>query len=204
MFPEDDFTLTLGLAGNSIWKSYDFGMFHGMMHLEKRPWSSSYKKVWFTCRERNESEGEMSFGPNCTGWIQLYGEGRNCSQLNCYGNARFSGQRIMARKCSRRGVCRVGVRSGTGTTRWNMIMRIDGNGEGGRRCLASLVNRHDPLRRRVIRQQNRSAAVEMQSKRQWASAVQILDTRSMYSMIIRWRIHGSRYPLVYWSSYILY
>lgn len=94
MFPEDEFTLILGLAGNSMWGSYDFGMFYGMMHLEERPWSSSYKKIWFTWRGRNKSEGEMSFGPNCTGWIQFYGEGRICGQLNCYGNARFSGQRI--------------------------------------------------------------------------------------------------------------
>lgn len=93
-FPEDEFTLILGLAGNSMWGSYDFGMFHGIMHFEERPWSSSYKKIQFTWRGRNNSEGEMSFGPNCTGWIQFYGEGRICGQLNCYGNARFSGQRI--------------------------------------------------------------------------------------------------------------
>jgi len=83
-------------------------------------------------------------------------------------------------------------------------MRVDDDGEGGRRSLASLVQRYDPLRWRVIQLQNRRAADKMQSKRQWASAVQILDTRSTYNMIIRWRVRVDfRYPLVYWLSYIL-
>lgn len=93
-FPEEDFTLILGLAGNSKWGAYDFGMYHGIMHLEERPWSSSYKKIPFKWRGRERGEGEMSSGLNCTGWIQFYGEGRICGQLNCYGNSRFSGQRI--------------------------------------------------------------------------------------------------------------
>lgn len=93
-YPEEEFNLILGLAGNTLWGSYDFGMFHGIMHLEERPWSSSFKKIPFKWRGRESSEREMSFGPNCTGWIQFYGEGRICGQINCYGNVRFSGQRI--------------------------------------------------------------------------------------------------------------
>lgn len=81
-YPEDEFNLILGLAGNTMWGSYDFGMFHGIMHLEEWPWSSSFKKIWFKWRGRESSEGEMSLGPNCTGWIQFYGEGRICGQLN--------------------------------------------------------------------------------------------------------------------------
>ena len=94
-FPEEDFNLILGLAGNSMWGAYDFGMFHGIMQLQERPWSSSYKKIPFNWRGRNRSEGEMSFGPSCTGWIQFLGDGEIKGQLQgCYGEGRFQGQRI--------------------------------------------------------------------------------------------------------------
>lgn len=56
-----------------------------------------------------------------------------------------------------------------------MITRIES--DGGKRFLGSLVRGMTPLRWPVIRQQNQNTAHKMQSKRQWASAVQVLDPR---------------------------
>ena len=98
-YPEEEFNLILGLAGNSMWGSYDFGMFYGIMHLQERPWSSSYRRIPFEWRSRDRGEGEMSFGPSCTGWISFLGDGHIQGQLEgCYGEGKFSGDRISGNK----------------------------------------------------------------------------------------------------------
>lgn len=94
MFDSEDFSLILCLEGNSIWGAYDFGMHSGILHLRERPWNSSFDEIPFSWRGRENSEGQMSFGSSNHGWIQFLGDGHIEGMINCYGQARFSGERI--------------------------------------------------------------------------------------------------------------
>ncbi|KAL9080493.1 MAG: hypothetical protein Q9157_000727 [Trypethelium eluteriae] len=94
MFDADDFSLILCLEGNTIWGAYDFGMHSGILYLDSRPWTSSWDELPFSWRGRENSEGQMSFGPSNHGWIRFLGNGQIEGMINCYGDARFSGQRV--------------------------------------------------------------------------------------------------------------
>ena len=98
MYPENEFRLALSLSdGTSVWGAYDFGMFFGIMYIPQRPQRASYMHVPFQWRGRERGEGQMSFGPENKGWIRFLGNGRIEGEINCYGCARFSGQRISGR-----------------------------------------------------------------------------------------------------------
>ena len=90
-YSEEEFTLSICLAGSSVWAEYDFGMHHGIMYLPQRPYFSSRAKIPFEWRGRERGEGEMSFGPSIKGWIRFLGNGEIQGMINCYGQARFSG-----------------------------------------------------------------------------------------------------------------
>lgn len=89
----EDFSLILCLEGDSVWGSYDFGMFSGILHLRQRPYTGSDERLPFSWRGRENSEGVISFGPGNEGWIEFHGGGRIVGMINCYGNAEFQGTR---------------------------------------------------------------------------------------------------------------
>jgi hypothetical protein len=94
-YPQDEFELILSLAGDSVWGAYDFGMYSGIIRMPERPYSASYLKVPFTWRGRENGEGEMSYRDEYQhGWIQFLGDGRIEGEINVYGQAKFTGQRI--------------------------------------------------------------------------------------------------------------
>ncbi|KAI9708792.1 MAG: hypothetical protein M1820_003747 [Bogoriella megaspora] len=101
MFDAEDFSLILCLEGSSVWGAYDFGMHSGILYLDTRPSNSSFDEVPFSWRGRENSEGETSFGPNNHGWIQFLGNGMIEGMINCYGEARFSGQRVSGKNETR-------------------------------------------------------------------------------------------------------
>lgn len=92
-FPEEDFSLTLCLSGNSIWGEYDFGMYHGILYMPKRPWTASEDEIPFQWRGTDRSEGEIRFGDSNEGFIRFLGGGQIEGEINCYGRAKFSGWR---------------------------------------------------------------------------------------------------------------
>ncbi|KAL9083348.1 MAG: hypothetical protein Q9165_008548 [Trypethelium subeluteriae] len=94
MYDADDFSLILCLERNTIWGAYDFGMHNGILYLNSRPWTSSWDELPFSWRGCENSEGQMSFGPSNHGWIRFLGNGQIEGMINCYGAARFSGQRV--------------------------------------------------------------------------------------------------------------
>ncbi|KAF2228711.1 hypothetical protein EV356DRAFT_457192 [Viridothelium virens] len=94
MYDADDFSLILCLEGNTIWGAYDFGMHSGILYLDSRPWTASWDELPFFWRGCENSEGQMSFGPSNHGWIRFLGNGQIEGMINCYGDARFSGQRV--------------------------------------------------------------------------------------------------------------
>lgn len=87
----EEFFLTIRLAGTAVWAEYDFGNFTGIMHMPRRPYSSSREKIPFHWRGREGGEGQMSFGPTNTGWVRFLLDHEIEGIINCYGNARFRG-----------------------------------------------------------------------------------------------------------------
>lgn len=78
-----------------MWGAYDFGMFSGIMRLPERPYYASNEKIAFEWRGRENSEGQMPFRPDNTGWIRFLGKGKIEGQIErLYGQGRFSGRRI--------------------------------------------------------------------------------------------------------------
>ena len=63
IFDGEDFSLILCLDGNALWGAYDFGMHSGIIHLPVRPPHSSFTPIPFSWRGRENSEGQISFGP---------------------------------------------------------------------------------------------------------------------------------------------
>jgi hypothetical protein len=92
-FPQEDFSLLLSLSGNSVWGEYDFGMFYGILHMPKRPWTASEETIPFKWRGGNRSDSEIRFGNDNKGFIRFLGEGKIEGEINCYGHAKFSGWR---------------------------------------------------------------------------------------------------------------
>ncbi|KAL8684614.1 MAG: hypothetical protein Q9224_006235 [Gallowayella concinna] len=90
---DDPLSLILCLDSPGVWGAYDFGMFSGILHLENRPWEPSDEPIPCTWRGRENSEGQMRFGPGCRGEITFLGDGRIEGWLNVYGQSRFQGQR---------------------------------------------------------------------------------------------------------------
>ena len=84
--------LTLTLDSPSVWGTYDFDIFNGIMHLLERPWTVR-DTCFFYWRGRENGEGEMNFGPNCTGEIQFIGNGEIEGSINLLGNFDFTGRR---------------------------------------------------------------------------------------------------------------
>jgi hypothetical protein len=93
-YNEDEFSLIMCLCGNSVWGAYDFGMHSGIIYLPDRPYAASHDELPFTWRGRENGEGEISFGPGNTGWIRFLGNGKIEGMITCYGQAKFTGQRI--------------------------------------------------------------------------------------------------------------
>ncbi|KAK9364584.1 hypothetical protein V1509DRAFT_635927 [Lipomyces kononenkoae] len=92
-FPQEEFTLTLCLSGNTIWGAYDFGMHHGILYIPNWFHSASQGMVPFTWRGRERGEGEMSFNEDNEGYIRFLGDGKIGGEINCYGQAKFIGWR---------------------------------------------------------------------------------------------------------------
>ena len=94
MYDGYPFSLILTLEGNSLWGTYDFGMFSGILHLPRRPYTVSDERYEFRWRGRENGEGEMSFGGGNVGWIEFLGNGVIGGMINCYGEAMFQGRRV--------------------------------------------------------------------------------------------------------------
>ncbi|KAK9234615.1 hypothetical protein V1525DRAFT_422081 [Lipomyces kononenkoae] len=92
-YPQEEFTVILGLSGNAVWGAYDFGMYHGILYIPNRPCSASQARVPFTWRGRERGEGEMSFDEDNEGYICFLGNGKIEGEINCYGQAKFIGWR---------------------------------------------------------------------------------------------------------------
>ena len=69
-------------------------MYSGIICLPLRPQRASSSEVPFFWRGRENSEGQMSFGPSNDGWIRFLGNGVIEGMISCYGEARFTGERI--------------------------------------------------------------------------------------------------------------
>ncbi|KAL9023237.1 MAG: hypothetical protein Q9196_007322 [Gyalolechia fulgens] len=87
-----DLTLILTLDSPAVWGAFDFGMFSGIMHLPHRPYST-LDELELRWRGRDNGEGEMSFGENCTGVLCFRGNGRVEGWMNLYGECSFEGIR---------------------------------------------------------------------------------------------------------------
>ncbi|KAF4953004.1 hypothetical protein FSARC_12484 [Fusarium sarcochroum] len=74
-FFNDNFELTLTLAGSSMWGSFNLGVYEGVMFFDERPMKSSHERVWFKWRGR-EDQGPVIYGDNNEGWMQFLGDGR--------------------------------------------------------------------------------------------------------------------------------
>jgi hypothetical protein len=92
-YSSSDFTLILTLEGESLW-AYDFGMFEGIIHLPRRPYTATDEQFEFTWRGRENSEGQTSFGHDNIGWLEFLGGGNIRGMINCYGQAMFEGRRV--------------------------------------------------------------------------------------------------------------
>lgn len=90
---DDGFSLTLVLNQSKVWGAHDFGIFTGIMNIQ-RPQRASYLQLPFEWRGREMNEGQMSFGPRNQGWIQFLGDDRIEGVINCDSWTRFSGRRI--------------------------------------------------------------------------------------------------------------
>lgn len=93
-YPEEEFSLILGLSGKSVWGEYDFCMFHGILYMPERPYRVSNDEIPFTWRDQERGEGEMSFDPDKKGFIRFLGDGCIEGQINVYGDAKFIGWRV--------------------------------------------------------------------------------------------------------------
>lgn len=89
----DGLSLVLTLDTPGMWGAYDFGMFSGIIHFPNRPMVSSYEPIPCQWRGRENSEGQMSFGDQCTGAITFLGGGMIQGWLSLYGRCEFVGSR---------------------------------------------------------------------------------------------------------------
>lgn len=89
----DNMSLVLTLDSPGMWGAYDFGMFSGILNMQDRPWDSSHEPIPCRWRGQDNSEGEMSFGDQCTGAIAFLGGGRIQGWLSLYGRCEFYGTR---------------------------------------------------------------------------------------------------------------
>lgn len=89
-----DFSLILTLEGQSLWGSYDFGMFEGIIHVPTRPYNASDQRFEFSWRGHDNGEGETSFGSENVGWLEFLGGGNIRGMINCYGRPIFEGRRV--------------------------------------------------------------------------------------------------------------
>jgi hypothetical protein len=87
---DDEFDLSLVIAGQELWGSFDLGVVAGVLQFEQRPFQSSHDPVTFIWRGR-EDEGLMHYGEN-TGWMKFLGSGKIEAQLD-YQSIEFSGTR---------------------------------------------------------------------------------------------------------------
>ncbi|CAI7589716.1 unnamed protein product [Penicillium viridicatum] len=87
-------TLSLRLNGREIWGEYKFEMFEGILWMPERPMRSSFDRIPFKWRGRENGEGEMSFDDDQEGWIEFLGDGDIVGMINCCGDLHFRGQRI--------------------------------------------------------------------------------------------------------------
>ena len=94
MYNDGDFTLVLALQGKALWGAYDFGMFSGILQLPERPRAASEERLEFQWRGRENSEGQISFDNNQSGWIKFLGGGEIEGVINVYGKAKFTGVRV--------------------------------------------------------------------------------------------------------------
>ncbi|KAB5585981.1 hypothetical protein GE09DRAFT_47344 [Coniochaeta sp. 2T2.1] len=87
---DEDFTLTLTLAGQELWGSFDLGVVEGVLHFRQRPYLSSEEKVRFEWRGRENGEGEIQYSQ--TGWMRFLGGGMVEGELD-YMSIAFEGMR---------------------------------------------------------------------------------------------------------------
>jgi hypothetical protein len=71
----DEFELTLTLAGQELWGSFDLGIVAGVLRIAQRPFLSSTDKVPFRWRGTEEN-GPIHYSDSETGWIRFLGGGR--------------------------------------------------------------------------------------------------------------------------------
>ncbi|KAL8833230.1 MAG: hypothetical protein Q9170_004394 [Blastenia crenularia] len=92
-FPYDNLTIILTLDTPGIWGAYDFGMFSGILYNPHRPYAASNTAFEIRWRGRENGEGEMSFGEDCSGTLSFLGDGRIEGWMNMYGECHFEGVR---------------------------------------------------------------------------------------------------------------
>ncbi|KAH7358559.1 hypothetical protein B0T11DRAFT_284700 [Plectosphaerella cucumerina] len=74
-------SLVFTLSGREMWGQFDLGVVEGIMHFKERPATSSYDRVPFTWRGR-ENEGHIIYGNNNHEWVQFLGDGRIEGELD--------------------------------------------------------------------------------------------------------------------------
>src|SRR4051812_16922326 len=76
-----------------MWAAYEFGSFSGIIRLSKLP-ATTLSPVPIHWRGRENGEGEMSFGEDCTGSLEFLGGGRIRGTINIYGDLEFAGRKV--------------------------------------------------------------------------------------------------------------
>lgn len=87
------YSLTLNAANGKVWGSYDFRMFSGILHLQYYPLRRSKTEIPLHWRERENSEGVMSFHDYCQGVLAFLPDGKISGRMDLYGDCTFSGTR---------------------------------------------------------------------------------------------------------------
>lgn len=94
-YQDYEFSLILTLEGTELWGAFDFGMYSGIMYLQRRPFvASGEDRLEFSWRGEEHSEGEIYFGSGNHGWLMFLGDGIIGGEINCYGTVRFQGRRL--------------------------------------------------------------------------------------------------------------
>ncbi|KAF4984696.1 hypothetical protein FZEAL_136 [Fusarium zealandicum] len=74
-YDPEDFDLTLTIAGNALWGSFNLGIYEGVLYFDERPRRSSHDEIRFRWRGR-EDQGPIFYGNQNEGWIKFLGDGR--------------------------------------------------------------------------------------------------------------------------------
>ncbi len=92
-FGHSNLRLILCLDGGVLWGAYNLGQFKGIIRAQPGPTEVSRTPVSFLWRGYETGEGQMSFGPRCTGHIS-FPKGRDIQgSISVFGDMEFTGWR---------------------------------------------------------------------------------------------------------------